>query len=183
MQPTRCSGCGAPLQTEEESAVGFVPKHKYDEYSGGRVKRLPKPRGQVVESVPDGVEVLQQTSPKFRVHTSLLTCQRCYRMQHYRSIDSSWERSAVAAAGCLPALSASSVITQLTRVMPNNSIVLKIVDICDLELSVVPELFAACREKGLRALWIVNRIDCLPKNTDLNKLVASLLFFVDTHTT
>lgn len=92
-------------------------------------------------------------------------------LQHYRSIDTSWERSAVAAAGCLPALSAPSVITQLTRVMPNNSIVLKVVDICDLELSVVPELFAACREKGLRAIWVVNRVDCLPKHTDLNQSV------------
>lgn len=61
------------------------------------------------------------------------------------------------------------MITQLTRIMPNNSIVLKIVDIFDLELSVVPELFAACREKGLKAIWVVNRVDCLPKHTDMNQ--------------
>ncbi|KAL8429459.1 hypothetical protein ACSSS7_006590 [Eimeria intestinalis] len=107
------------------------------------------------------------TSPKFRLRTRLLTCQRCFRMQQYRSVDADWEATAVKAAGALPSLSPSSVVKQLTRVMPKNSIILKIVDICDLELSVVPELFQACREKGLKTLWIINRVDCLPRNADL----------------
>ncbi|KAL8441829.1 hypothetical protein Emag_006874 [Eimeria magna] len=137
---------------------------------GGRVKRLPRPRGEVVDAVPDGVEVMQMTSPKFRMRTRLLTCQRCFRMQQYRSVDANWEATAVKAAGALPSLSPSSVVKQLTRVMPKNSIILKIVDICDLELSVVPELFQACREKGLKTLWIVNRVDCLPRNVDLKEV-------------
>ncbi|KAL8435334.1 hypothetical protein Efla_006964 [Eimeria flavescens] len=207
MQPTRCSGCGVPLQTEEEAALGYVPKAKLAEFAGkqrnsqscsiswlkafndglhvgplgvelcrdrcavgGRSKRLPRPRGEEVEAVPDGVEVMQMTSPKFRLRTRLLTCQRCFRMQQYRSVDGRWESQAVQAAGALPSLSASSVVKQLTRVMPKNSIILKIVDICDLELSVVPELFQACREKGLKTLWIINRVDCLPRNVDLQEV-------------
>lgn len=34
LQPKRCSGCGALLQTEEEAAIGYVPKAKFAEFSG-----------------------------------------------------------------------------------------------------------------------------------------------------
>ncbi|OEH77134.1 hypothetical protein cyc_05762 [Cyclospora cayetanensis] len=192
MQPTRCSGCGAPLQTDDENAIGFVPKSKLDEFSGGRIKALPRPRGEVVDAVPDGVEVIQVTlhalgirlqelgvgavlmtagTPQqskaanaFMLTGFLLSLYDQFPSsfcgtQHYRNIDSAWESSAVTSSGMLPALSASSVITHLTRLMPKNSIILKIVDICDLELSVVPELFEACRQKGLKTLWIINRVD------------------------
>ncbi|XP_026189848.1 uncharacterized protein LOC34622068 [Cyclospora cayetanensis] len=188
MQPTRCSGCGAPLQTDDENAIGFVPKSKLDEFSGGRIKALPRPRGEVVDAVPDGVEVIQVTLHALGIRLqelgvgavlmtagttacfSVLTQMTSPKFRHYRNIDSAWESSAVTSSGMLPALSASSVITHLTRLMPKNSIILKIVDICDLELSVVPELFEACRQKGLKTLWIINRVDCLPRDTNLNEV-------------
>lgn len=53
--------------------------------------------------------------------------------------------------------------------MPKDSLVLKLVDVCDLELSVVPELFRACREKNLKVIWIVNRVDCLPRDAKLEE--------------
>ncbi|CDJ40986.1 hypothetical protein, conserved [Eimeria tenella] len=113
---------------------------------------------------------MQQNSPKFRVRTSLLTCQRCYRIQHYRSIDVEREWGVWGRVEGLEGLSVSSVVSKVVCKMPRSSLVIKLVDVCDLEASVVPELFESCRQKGLRVLWALNRVDCLPRDTNLNEV-------------
>lgn len=90
-------------------------------------------------------------------------------LQHYKQIDAEWEQAAVAAGGLLPSLNSLSVVSHLTKAMPKDSLVLKLVDICDLELSVVPELFRACRDKSLKVIWVVNRVDCLPRDAKLDE--------------
>ncbi|KEP66317.1 UNVERIFIED_CONTAM: DnaJ domain-containing protein [Hammondia hammondi] len=161
--PRRCPGCGADLQTEDPARQGFVSIEKKEEWYSGRWKSLPKAKGLPVESVPDGVEVVTVKSPRFRKRTRLLLCRRCYRIQMYKQLDGDWEASANAQDQLLPSLSPEAVVHSIVKTMKKDSVVLKIVDVCDLESSVVPELFQACRSKRLHVIWLINRVDCLPR--------------------
>ncbi|CBZ52891.1 Predicted GTPases (ISS), related [Neospora caninum Liverpool] len=161
--PRRCPGCGAELQTEDPSRQGFVSAEKKEEWYSGRWKSLPKAKGVEVDSVPDGVEVITVKSPRFRKRTRLLLCRRCYRIQMYKQLDGQWEAAANAQDALLPSLEPETVVNAIVKTMKKDSVVLKLVDVCDLESSVVPELFQACRSKRLHVIWLINRIDCLPR--------------------
>lgn len=60
-----------------------------------------------------------------------------------------WEAHANERDALLPSQPPDVVINTILKSMKKDSIVFKIVDICDLETSVVPELFHACRTKRL----------------------------------
>ncbi|PFH37998.1 DnaJ domain-containing protein [Besnoitia besnoiti] len=168
--PRRCMGCGAELQSEDPSRQGFVAAEKKEEWYSGRWKELPKAKGVEVDSVPDGVEIVTVKSPRFRKRTRLLLCRRCYRIQMYKQLDGEWEALANARDQLLPALAPETVINSVVKKMKRDSVVLKVVDVCDLESSVVPELFQACRAKRLHVIWLINRIDCLPRTANKREI-------------
>eukprot|EP00434_Breviolum_minutum_P004935 symbB.v1.2.004352.t1/scaffold240.1/size264318/8 len=84
----RCHGCGAWLHSNNPEEHGYVPEETRDKFSlTGRRKQSAAPKGVPVETVPDGVEVMRDSSVKYKDKTRLLVCQRCYRLQNYHRLD------------------------------------------------------------------------------------------------
>uniref|UniRef100_A0A0G4H2Z4 Uncharacterized protein n=1 Tax=Chromera velia CCMP2878 TaxID=1169474 RepID=A0A0G4H2Z4_9ALVE len=65
-------------------------------------------------------------------------------------------------------LSPDEVAKKIVKHVKAESLVLKVVDLLDLESSVVPSLFEGLRSKQCTVIWVVNKIDCLPKGTPLD---------------
>ncbi|KAF8819278.1 DnaJ domain-containing protein [Cardiosporidium cionae] len=181
LQPQRCVGCGISFQTEIPKATGFVDKKKMEEFSGGRKKVYPKMKGHWVETSPEGVKVMKEESSKFRIRTKLLLCQRCYRLQFYKKYDFS---RLVASDESLPHpfLGETEMAGFVSKILSNirkDSLVLKMIDILDIESSIVPELFEGCRNRRLQVIWVINKIDCLPKGVDFGEYLKVIFAYKD----
>ena len=59
---------------------------------------------------------------------------------------------------------------KIVKFIKKGSIVLHIVDLLDFEASLVPELFLGCRQKELPSIFLINKIDLLPKQANLNRI-------------
>ncbi|CEM26007.1 unnamed protein product [Vitrella brassicaformis CCMP3155] len=171
--PRRCVGCGAAFQTTDPTNEGYVHKHKFMQFSGGRVKQYPRLRGEPVDFVPDGVPVEKRDSPSDRVKTHLLLCRRCYRLQQYHILEQPQLALGLGfyrMKGGLPYIHPHQLIEKVVKRIKHDSLVLNIIDILDIESSVVPELYQACRNKQLQVLWVINKVDLLPYRADLNSV-------------
>eukprot|EP00439_Symbiodinium_sp_Y106_P060476 s1975_g8.t4 len=84
----RCHGCGAWLHSNDPEEHGYVPEEAREKFSlTGRRKVRATPKGVAVDVLPQGVEVMRDTSVKYKDRTRMLVCQRCYRLQHYHRMD------------------------------------------------------------------------------------------------
>ncbi|CAE7390125.1 yqeH, partial [Symbiodinium necroappetens] len=84
----RCHGCGAWLHSNDPEEHGYVPEEAREKFSlTGRRKVRATPKGVPVDVLPQGVEVMRDTSVKYKDRTRMLVCQRCYRLQHYHRMD------------------------------------------------------------------------------------------------
>jgi len=119
--------------------------------------------GVPVEWVPDGVEVQRDTSVKYKVRTKVITCERCYRLQHYHRTGEPVTGGFYRMEGGREWQHEAEVVEKVVRRMRKGSIVLKIVDITDFESSLVPELFDACRQRQFPVILVVNKVDALPQ--------------------
>lgn len=63
--------------------------------------------------------------------------------------------------------SAPEVISNMTRRIKSDGLVLYLVDVVNIEATVLPELYIAIRNKAMEVIWIVNKVDVLPDGTDL----------------
>ncbi|CAK9035280.1 unnamed protein product [Durusdinium trenchii] len=158
----RCNGCGAWLHSNNPDEHGYVPEEAREKFSlTGRKKDSAAPKGVPVDSVPDGVEVLRDSSVKYKDKTRLLLCQRCYRLQHYHRLDEHVKGGFYRMEGGRDWEHEAEIVEKIVRRIRKGSIVLMIVDILDFESSLVPELFDGCRNRQFPVIVIVNKVDCL----------------------
>jgi GTP-binding protein EngB required for normal cell division len=164
----RCIGCGVQLQTKFEKRPGYLPPEAADGFPyGGRKRRLPVPRLAVeVERIPEGVEVLK-AGRTMQSRTQVVVCQRCFRLQNYHDLEDS--------ATAYVDQPVPDVVKYLLRRVKQDSLVLLVVDFCDFEASLVPELFALLRSRRLPTILCVNKVDCLPSRAgDRNRMLYRL---------
>lgn len=178
-EPRRCLGCGAMFQCSDNTKPGYVPAQTKEKYNGGRKKLFRHPKGVPVDAVPSGADVLPpgRGEKGFKLQTKLLVCQRCFRLQNYKSGDPTAENSFYAAneeVGGALYKHPNDIVNKIISKLKPGSIILHVVDLMDFESSLVPELFIACRNKQLPVLFVLNKADCLPvrANKDRVKLWA-----------
>ena len=169
-QPARCQGCGASFHTDDPTKHGYIPSETYESFSGGRKKILKIPNGTEVNHVPDGVNVIKNTSRKFVHRTRLMQCQRCYRLQQYKRLSIAEEAGEGEAR--VTTQHPYEVIESIVKRVKKGSLVLNIIDILDLESTMIPECFEALRNKQLDVLFLVNKIDALPARKCLPRIKA-----------
>ncbi|KJP88449.1 hypothetical protein AK88_01901 [Plasmodium fragile] len=61
----------------------------------------------------------------------------------------------------------NEVMNNLIKKMKRKSLVLYLIDITNIENTILPELYIACKNKDINIIWLVNKVDCLPKSTNL----------------
>lgn len=71
------------------------------------------------------------------------------------------------AAASVKVATAPEVISDLVRRIKGDGLVLYLVDLVNIEATVLPELYIAIRNKAMEVIWIVNKVDVLPNGTDL----------------
>ncbi|EUD69330.1 hypothetical protein C922_00193 [Plasmodium inui San Antonio 1] len=62
----------------------------------------------------------------------------------------------------------NEVMNNLIKKMKRKSLVLYLIDITNIENTILPELYIACKNKDINIIWLVNKVDCLPKSTNLD---------------
>lgn len=177
----RCHGCGAWLHSNNPEEHGYVPEEAREKFSlTGRRKDSSAPRGVPVETVPDGVEVMRDSSLKYKDKTRLLVCQRCYKLQHYHKLDTFVKGGFYRMEGGRDWEHEAEIVEKIVRRIRKGSVVLMVVDILDFESSLVPELFDGCRNRKFPVIIIVNKVDCLldTMRTDKDKGLARLKVWV-----
>ncbi|CAE7801285.1 yqeH [Symbiodinium sp. CCMP2456] len=176
----RCHGCGAWLHSNDPEEHGYVPEEAREKFSlTGRRKVRATPKGVPVDVLPQGVEVMRDTSVKYKDRTRMLVCQRCYRLQHYHRMDTSVKGGFYRMEGGRDWEHEAEIVEKIVRRMRKGSIVLMVVDLLDFESSLVPELFDACRNRRFPVIVVVNKVDCLlDKMRDKEKGLARLKVWV-----
>ncbi|VWU50968.1 GTP-binding protein, putative [Hepatocystis sp. ex Piliocolobus tephrosceles] len=61
----------------------------------------------------------------------------------------------------------NNIMNNLIKKMKRKSLVLYLIDITNIENTILPELYIGCKNKDINIIWLVNKIDCLPKSTDI----------------
>lgn len=173
---TRCVGCGAMLQSTDPFGVGFVPTSVTEKYSDGRIKSVSRKQLGLQASIPAGIQqevVIDEKASRTRV----LICRRCFQLQNYKTsenallvslpVDTPLRRPtrSLGLGDTSKIRHTAELIERIVYAIRPGSLVLHVVDMTDLESTVVPELHEACRKKHLDTLWIVNKIDCLPRGS------------------
>ncbi|CRH01334.1 GTP-binding protein, putative [Plasmodium relictum] len=59
------------------------------------------------------------------------------------------------------------IMNNLIKKMKKKSLVLYLIDITNIENTILPELYIGCKNKDINIIWLVNKVDCLPKSTNL----------------
>ncbi|SCP05691.1 GTP-binding protein, putative [Plasmodium ovale] len=61
----------------------------------------------------------------------------------------------------------NNIMNSLVKKMKRKSLVLHLIDITNIENTILPELYIGCKNKDINIIWLVNKVDCLPKSTNL----------------
>jgi len=64
-------------------------------------------------------------------------------------------------------LDPKAVSTKIASKIRKSSLVLHVIDLMDFESSITPELYLACRNRDLPVIFVLTKIDCLPKGANL----------------
>ncbi|AFZ80563.1 hypothetical protein BEWA_034200 [Theileria equi strain WA] len=72
----------------------------------------------------------------------------------------------------------SEIITDLAVRIKNDSVVIFLIDLTNLEASVIPELYIALRNRTLDVIWVANKVDVIPKPNDPTEIKRWLRSFV-----
>ncbi|UKK00033.2 GTPase [Theileria orientalis] len=70
--------------------------------------------------------------------------------------------------------STSEIISNMATRIKNDSLILFVVDLTNLEVSVIPELYIALRNRALDVIWIANKFDVLPKGCEASEIKSWL---------
>jgi hypothetical protein len=189
LNPFICSGCGSSFQSKHSDAPGFLPPDKFKEhrevaesirkqqeavkilrmadiefnsvaaekmlrlsgYSDEDIARVQKLESKMNESSDEEINVLN-------IHEPVCICQRCFRLQQYGQVDHALR----------PGWSSNQLLTPerfeslLSNIKDTETVVLCIVDIFDLQGSVVRNLKSIAGDNPV--VIAVNKIDLLPKD-------------------
>lgn len=195
----RCNGCGVVLQTESPNQPGYVPAAVTDMFSDGRIKRFTKYDNASPDFINQmGFENVSLLNTKIPTRTRLLTCERCYRLQHYKrtTVESSEDTAnaetpkpdtsttsippkplvpsfTFSGLSACSSLTTETFIQRISGMIRPRSLILHLVDIMDFEASLVPELHEMCRQHHLEIIWVINKVDCIPERSrTLDTLLA-----------
>ncbi|EDL46069.1 hypothetical protein, conserved [Plasmodium vivax] len=64
----------------------------------------------------------------------------------------------------------NEVMNNLIKKMKRKSLVLYLIDITNIENTILPELYIGCKNKDINIIWLVNKVDCLPKMANLERV-------------
>lgn len=62
------------------------------------------------------------------------------------------------------------LMNMIIKKMKKKSLVLYIIDITNIENTILPELYIGCKNKDVNIIWLVNKVDCLPKFVNLDNV-------------
>ena len=153
---SKCTGCGVKLQSSEPESSGYIPAQVQETFASGWKRKYVQPSGVAVDFIPPGEHVMKTTSSRFREVKSRIMCQRCYSLQHNHCTPGDLIET------LSPSQDEDSLIKSIVSRIPQDSIILNIVDILDFESSLAPKLFEALRQRGLPVVFAVNKCDALP---------------------
>jgi ribosome biogenesis GTPase A len=153
-------------QATDPVKPGYVPHSVLDTFNNGWKKRLIIPPGVPVFGPQSGSEVTKRTDHKFRSKSTMIYCQRCFRIQNYRVDDTKLkldeENKTETSTSSSSLASAAFMVEKIVTQVPSNGVVIKTVDILDFESSIVPELLEAFSRRGIPVIVILTKMDCLP---------------------
>ena len=151
-----CLGCGSHIQTNNPDSIGYIPPTVEEGFSGGWKQRWAGLRGQVVVNVPSGVDSASTSQMSFR--STRLYCQRCYRLQQYGRIEHPHQPD-----GNIRFAASLISVDDIIASIPQRSVVIHIVDVLNLEISSLPEIYEKLHRRNIPIISVVNKIDCLPR--------------------
>ena len=154
---TKCSGCGVKLQSSEPGGIGYIPAQVQDTFASGWKRKFVQPTGVAVDFTPPGEPVFTATSARFREVKSRIMCQRCYCLQHNHCLPEDTSLTPIQSSQ-----DEDDLIKSIVSRIPQDSLILKIVDVLDFESSLAPKLFEALKQRGLQVIFAVNKCDALP---------------------
>ncbi|PKR79062.1 ribosome biogenesis GTPase YqeH [Halalkalibacillus sediminis] len=117
MEAIYCQGCGAEIQTEDKSKIGYAPPTALE-------------REEVI-------------------------CKRCFRLKHYNEVQD-------------VDMGASDFLKILDQISSYEGTIVNVVDIFDVHGSFIPSIHRLVGNKPV--ILIGNKVDLLPKSTNLNKV-------------
>ena len=179
-----CSGCGSVLQCAHVDRQGYIPRERLEGVDRSLVNRRlansalddgavdgredgavdGKEDGAVdgrEDGAEDGREEVCDGSDGGTKKTSPLTCKRCFSLKHYNT-------------ALNVTLQADDYLRHLSHLCDKRALILLVVDVIDFPGSLFPSLHTLISPTS-RVLVVANKIDLLPKDTDMNRLKGSIL--------
>ena len=179
-QTSICKGCGSKAQTADPSVPGYLPESILSTFNGGWRRRVRHPGVVASRGSPEYADITKCNRSSALSKSTMLYCQRCFTIQQYHRDP----RFAVIsrAAGDSRHTETATVFNSLSKVIseiPPDALVIKLIDVLDLETSLVPEVYEALASREIPVITVVNKMDCLPidKSSWVN-VVKSINLFV-----
>ena len=113
------------------------------------------------DGAEDGREEVCDGSDGGTQKTSPLTCKRCFSLKHYNT-------------ALNVTLQADDYLRHLSHLCDKRALILLVVDVIDFPGSLFPSLHTLISTTS-RVLVVANKIDLLPKDTNMNRLKGSIL--------
>jgi ribosome biogenesis GTPase A len=152
-------------QVSDSSRAGYIPASVADRFSDGWLKQGVFPRGTSVNTAPMHRDVFRCSDSKYRSKTLMLYCQKCFRLQTYRS-ESSPSRSKDEHSLLGPSHSSRGeslwTVEAIAAQIPDNAIIVTPIDVLNFESSIVPGFFQIFSQRRIPVVALLNKMDCLP---------------------
>ena len=132
-----------------------------------------------MDNPPSNVDMSKSSSGHYKSKSVMMYCQRCFSIQQYhRDTQMVVPGSRRVFEKDEENLKMYQAIERVLKRIPENAIVIKVVDVLDFEASLIPELFDALSNRKIPVLTVLNKMDCLPVErsrwTDIVKGITPL---------
>ena len=154
-----CSGCGIRTQSDSPTEPGYLPEQARARFSSGWLKTSKRPRGTWVKSTEQAYDVSETAGTKYMSKSLKLLCMSCYRLQNYR-------KAVIFPVDETAEVHEPMVLESIVKRLPDDAVVISVVDVLNFESSIVPELYDALSKRRIRVVTVLNKLDCLPIRED-----------------
>ena len=142
-----CSGCGAPLQSEDPKKLGFIPETKLAAIQRDlQNDQTPKEDGSLSDQTTSDEGGDSKTS-------SLVICQRCFSLKHYNT-------------ALNVTLKADDYLHHLGHLREKKALILLMIDVADFPGSLFPHLNTLIPQTS-PVMIVANKVDLLPSQSQL----------------
>ena len=160
-----CSGCGIMTQTVSVNDDGYLPERVMHRFSSGWARSCKSPKGTIVDPTELVPDILKTNGSKHGAKSLRMLCMQCYREQNYRKSETFPPQ--------LPSVTDESIAVEaIVKRLPDDAIVLSVIDVLDFESSIVPALYEALSRRRIRVISVLNKLDCIPLTGDEWKSVV-----------